>query len=94
MDDLIDIQHIPGTLNIADLGMRGFARLRDMGMDSEWQQGLAFLREKYELWPTTSEAILHTAMVPSDEFKKKNTSLHTVSLENGAKSEQKVGPIN
>ena len=65
--NLAPISHIPGDCNPADLGTRGAVKLMDLGPGSEWQVGPKFLREDFELWPSTHPGELKDVEIPAGE---------------------------
>ena len=66
-DELAPVCHITGELNPADIGTRGLAALGDLGPDSTWQVGPAFLQESYEMWPQTIQGDVLMADLPPEE---------------------------
>ncbi|XP_064624549.1 uncharacterized protein LOC135486024 [Lineus longissimus] len=55
--------HVPGTLNPADLGTRGM-RLKEMVPDNVWFKGPKFLHEGEEAWPSACTSVVSS---PTDE---------------------------
>ena len=62
-----DLQHIAGTLNPADLPTRSNCSAQDVGMDSAWQNGPAFLQCSREQWPVSRD---FKRSIPEDEIVK------------------------
>ena len=59
---------VPGILNPSDLGTREGVKKEELGPQTVWQQGPAFLREKRESWPLSDE---RGGEVPSPELRSK-----------------------
>ena len=69
-----DLQHVAGVLNPADLLTRGACQLSDLGMDSDWQKGPAFLCDAREEWPVSRE---FCSSLPEEEVNKAFQPHHT-----------------
>ena len=50
-----ELQHIAGTLNPADLPTRTNCSAQDVGMETTWQNGPAFLQYPREQWPVSRD---------------------------------------
>ena len=61
------LMYIKTELNIADLGTRCDGKLKDIGINSTWQTGPAFLQEERKHWPITRDFIPQPP--PKDEIK-------------------------
>lgn len=72
-----DLQHVSGDLNPADLATRGATKAGDIGLNSFWQQGPAFLGLRRELWPVSRTFLDKQAqsgeVVPAEEVRTKKT---------------------
>ena len=66
-DDLAPISHVPGESNPADLGTRGLVSVGDLGPDSYWQTGPAYLLEDFEKWPRTLTVGDTSGSLPPEE---------------------------
>ena len=62
-----DLQYVSGELNPADLATRGNVKVEDLGPNSFWQKGPAFLCSRRDLWPITREFARNE--VPDDEVR-------------------------
>ena len=62
-----DLMYVKSELNIADLGTRNDGRLKNIGINSTWQTGPAFLTEARDLWPIGRDFVPHPS--PKDEVK-------------------------
>ena len=69
--------HVPGQLNIADLGTRGFAGYEDVGGLSEWQNGSTFLQEEESNWPVSNKV---AGEIPKEERVKPAKKLNLTLL--------------
>ena len=67
-----DIHYVARELNPADVGTRGFAKVADLGPDSFWQRGPAFLCSRRDLWPVSRDFVREE--VPDDEVRGKTVS--------------------
>ena len=62
-----DLQHVAGVLNPADLLTRGACQMSDLGINSDWQKGPAFLCSPRESWPVSRD---FCSSLPEDEVNK------------------------
>ena len=62
-----ELMYIKSELNIADIGTRNDGKLKNIGINSTWQTGPAFLTEARELWPISRDFVPHPS--PKDEVK-------------------------
>ena len=67
-----EIHYVASNLNPADVGTRGFAKVADLGPDSFWQRGPAFLCSRRDLWPVSRDFVREE--VPDDEVRGKTVS--------------------
>ena len=68
-----DLQHVGGQDNPADLGTRGAAHVKELGLGSFWQHGPSFLRLGRDHWPVSRSFLStrdHAAdNIPSEEVR-------------------------
>ena len=70
VDSVEPVYHLPGEQNPADLGTRGHAALRELGLESVWQKGPHFLTEMdRNKWPLTRD---FRDSVPQSELRSKH----------------------
>ena len=77
------VHYVPGSLNHADLGTRGTASLRDLGIGSVWQSGPKFLTSPYQEWPRDSPKSLEKMSAPVEEVRAASHS-STLSVVRGS----------
>ena len=71
--DVEEVFHVPGDLNVADIATRPGVKLKDLGPDSLWQRGPAFLSCRRDLWPVNRTFV--KTEVPEEELRTKKTNL-------------------
>ena len=62
-----EVYHVPGKLNVADLGTRSGVKVEQLGSDTVWQKGPSFLSLRRELWPVTRPTQKYD--VPDEEIR-------------------------
>ena len=62
-----EVYHVPGKLNVADLGTRSGVKVDQLGSDTVWQKGPSFLSLRRELWPVTRPTQKYD--VPDEEIR-------------------------
>ena len=62
------VQYLPGPQNPADWPSRGNKEFHELDLNSEWQQGPAFLRQKRENWPFSIDFL---PSLPAEERRKR-----------------------
>ena len=67
----------PTDRNISDLGTRRLATIGDLGPDTEWQKGPAYLRRPKGEWKITQEIIVQK--IPPEEMKKKKQFIGVIT---------------
>ena len=63
-EEVDEVQHIPGVDNPADVGTRGLGCMDQLGPESVWQCGPAFLSGPFEDWPKMTQEVASTIQVP------------------------------
>ena len=62
-----EVYHVPGKLNVADLGTRSGVRVDQLGSDTVWQKGPSFLSLRRQSWPVTRPTQKYD--VPDEEIR-------------------------
>jgi hypothetical protein len=73
-EEVVEVRHVAGHLNPADLGTRGNVKMADMGPGSPWQVGPEFLKLERDQWPVGNGK---EETVPEEEC----LQFHTASLQ-------------
>ena len=68
-----EVHHISREFNVADMATHPGVSLSDIGPDSVWQRGPAFLGSRRDLWPVSREFV--KAEVPETELRTKRSNL-------------------
>ena len=74
-----EVFHVPGELNIADLATHPGANLTELGPNSLWQRGPAFLSCRRDLWPVTRDFV--KVDLPDEELRSKTNFYAAVQME-------------
>ena len=69
-----EVYHVAGSLNVADIGTHGGSKAVDLGPNSLWQKGPAFLSCRRDLWPVTRDFV--KTEIPDEEVRTKKTNVY------------------